>query len=587
MKLSLLWKYYGPIFKKYPYLNSLPYVGMFIAIIATDILTPLAYKNIVDGLEAASPTGTFGVPEVLVGLIVLWVLAFMVEQIGFRLFDFSMVHVQSKMIKDVEDDAFLKLGNHSQNFFANNFSGSLVSKFGRYTSSFETLHDISIFGLFGTIVQLTATISVLFYLYPLLGFIFLFWVIVYIGCTLLFLKKQMKLDVVKAANKSKTTGFIADIITNIINTKMFSSLKFEYENMKSTTYAERKSRDKAWYFGNWVFLYQAVFIQALQIGGLVAAVILWNQGLITLGTVIIVQVYVGRIFMRMWNLGRNMRRTITAFADAKEMIDIFEQTIDIEDPDNPEVLKTKNGLIKFDDVTFGYEDNPPVFDGLHLNIKSGEQVALVGHSGAGKTTITKLLLRFVDIQKGSITIDGQDIRNITQDDLRSVIAYVPQDPILFHRTLRENIAYGKPDATEEEIIQAAKDAHAHTFITSLPDGYDTLVGERGIKLSGGERQRVAIARAMLKDAPILLLDEATSALDSIAEQEIQSAFDRLSKNRTTLVIAHRLSTIVKMDRILVFEHGKIIEQGSHKDLVTQNGTYAELWNSQSHGFIGE
>jgi ATP-binding cassette subfamily B protein len=226
-----------------------------------------------------------------------------------------------------------------------------------------------------------------------------------------------------------------------------------------------------------------------------------------------------------------------------------------------------------------------LFNKFSLSVKSGEKIGLVGHSGSGKTTITKLLLRFMDVQSGEILIDGQDISKIKQDDLRRNISYVPQDPILFHRSLRENIAYGKSDASQEEIVAASKAANAHDFITSLPEGYDTLVGERGIKLSGGERQRVAIARAMLKDAPILILDEATSALDSISERHIQEAFERLMKGRTTLAIAHRLSTIQKMDRIVVFSNGKISEQGTHSELTKNSGVYAELWQEQSSGFI--
>ena len=214
-------------------------------------------------------------------------------------------------------------------------------------------------------------------------------------------------------------------------------------------------------------------------------------------------------------------------------------------------------------------------------------MGLVGHSGAGKTTITKILLRFADVSHGVVSIDGQDIRSMRQDDLRRTISYVPQEPLLFHRTLKENIAYGKPDASDDEITAVAKKAHAHEFIKKLPKGYDTLVGERGIKLSGGERQRVAIARAMLKDAPILILDEATSSLDSISEKHIQEALGELMKGRTTIVIAHRLSTIQKMDRILVVENGHIVEEGTHQELVLSDGVYGAFWKQQAGGFIGE
>ena len=255
------------------------------------------------------------------------------------------------------------------------------------------------------------------------------------------------------------------------------------------------------------------------------------------------------------------------------------------DPKNREALKIREGQIVFKNVSFSYTGGNPVLKNFNLNIASGERVGLVGSSGAGKSTITKLLLRFADTVEGSILIDGQDIKNITQNELRSVISYVPQESILFHRTIRENISYSKPNATDEEIIAVAKKAHADEFVSKLPHGYDTLVGERGVKLSGGERQRIAIARAMLKDSPILVLDEATSSLDSISESYIQEAFGELMKGKTTIVIAHRLSTIQKMDRIIVLDRGQILEEGTHQELLKKDGLYADLWNHQTGGFL--
>jgi ATP-binding cassette subfamily B protein len=254
----------------------------------------------------------------------------------------------------------------------------------------------------------------------------------------------------------------------------------------------------------------------------------------------------------------------------------------------PEPLTIRTGAIQFRDVTFihsGADD--ALFEKFSLSIEPGEKIGLVGHSGSGKTTFTRLLLRFSDIQDGAITIDGQDVSHITQEDLHSVIAYVPQEPLLFHRSIRENIAYGNLGADDAAVKRAAKHAHAHDFIRTLPVRYDTLVGERGVKLSGGQRQRIAIARAMLKDAPVLVLDEATSALDSESEVLIQDALWKLMEGRTAIVIAHRLSTIQKMDRIVVLENGKIVEEGPHKTLLAKKGTYAKLWAHQSGGFIDE
>jgi ATP-binding cassette subfamily B protein len=314
---------------------------------------------------------------------------------------------------------------------------------------------------------------------------------------------------------------------------------------------------------------------------------LWLEGMITAGTLLLVPLYAVTTFNVVWGISKSIIKVSAAFTEAAEMVDIFEQKQDVQDPHNPEPVAISAGVVQFSQVNFGYGSNQQVFSKLDFRIEAGEKVALVGHSGAGKTTITKLLLRFSDISGGDITIDGQSISKILQTDLRQHIAYVPQEPLLFHRTLEENIAYAKPHATKEEIVEVSKKARAHEFIEKLPKGYETLVGERGIKLSGGERQRVAIARAMLKDAPIIMLDEATSALDSLSEQKIQEALWELMAGKTTIVIAHRLSTIQKMDRIIVFDAGAIIEQGSHAELLAQGGTYAELWHSQVGGFIAD
>jgi ATP-binding cassette subfamily B protein len=275
-----------------------------------------------------------------------------------------------------------------------------------------------------------------------------------------------------------------------------------------------------------------------------------------------------------------------AFGDSADMTEILQLRAEIQDPDQPEDSSIHRGRIDFKDVGFSYgEAHDPLFKRLSFVIKPGEHVGLVGHSGGGKSSLVQLLSRVMDINSGEILIDGQDIKNLRQRDLRKAIAYVPQEPLLFHRSLMENIRYGRPEATDEEVIAVAKMAHAHDFIEKLSEGYGTLVGERGVKLSGGQRQRVAIARAMLKNAPILVLDEATSALDSESEILIQDALWKLMEGRTSIVIAHRLSTIQKMDRIIVLEDGKIAEQGSHKELLAKNGTYAKLWAHQSGGFL--
>jgi ATP-binding cassette subfamily B protein len=293
---------------------------------------------------------------------------------------------------------------------------------------------------------------------------------------------------------------------------------------------------------------------------------------------------------RLFDINNMLRSIEDGFLLASPMTEYMLQHPEITDKPDAKVLQVQRGAIDLTDVTFNYRNEQTeqsVFAGLDLHIRAGEKIGLVGPSGGGKTTLTRLLLRFEDIHKGTITIDGQDISAVTQASLRRVISYVPQEPLMFHRSVQENIAYGKPDATDVDIQLAAEAAHADGFIASLSDGYDTIVGERGVKLSGGQRQRVAIARAILKDAPILILDEATSALDSESEVLIQDALWKLLQDRTAIVIAHRLSTIQKMDRILVLEDGQIVEQGTHKQLLKQKGTYAKLWAHQSGGFIDD
>ena len=313
------------------------------------------------------------------------------------------------------------------------------------------------------------------------------------------------------------------------------------------------------------------------------------MGLVSVGVFTLIQFYFIDIGEKLWGITRVIRDLYQGYADSKEMVEILKLSHEIEDTKEAKPLPEKiNGKIDFENVVFNFTNSRDVLSHITIHIEPGEKIALVGPSGAGKSTFVRLLLRFYNLTSGSISIDGQDIKNSTLESLRKNISFVPQDPVLFHRSLKENIRYGKENATDEEVIEAAKLAHCHEFISEFPKGYDTLVGERGVKLSGGERQRVAIARAMLKNSPILVLDEATSSLDSHSEGLIQEALEVLMKGKTVIVIAHRLSTIRKMDRILVLRDGKIIEEGRHDELSQKEGSlYAELWKLQAGGFLGE
>lgn len=559
-------------------------LGYLIGQVGVIVVAPLIYKEIID--TVTSPGA--GAHEYLNLLLVLLVINIVFLNIAFRIADYLITVVQNQTLKELADYTLDQVESHSYAFFTNSFTGSLVAKGRRFINAFEALHDQFVFQIWMGGIALISSIIVLFVSSPMLGLIFLGWLALYLVLVYFMVKWQIPKSLKNAEADSRTTGHFSDILTNVLTVKMFGTGRREKEEYAKTTTEQSYYRKSAWLQqGFWNAMYQAVSIGIFNIVILWAAVSLWKAGTISAGTIVLVQVYVITSFNVVWTISKNIIRISTALTDANEMVEIFDRSREVTDPAHPQQPAFTDGHVTFADVTFSYEGMVNVFGNLTLDIQPGERVALVGHSGAGKTTLVKLLLRFADITGGTISIDGQDITQVMQDDLRRHIAYVPQEPILFHRTLAENIAYAKPDASQEEIEAVAKRAHAHDFIMQLPDGYDTLVGERGVKLSGGERQRVAIARAMLKNAPVLVLDEATSSLDSVSEAHIQAAFEELMAGRTTIVIAHRLSTIQKMDRIIVLDQGRIAEQGTHAELLARNGIYAELWQSQVGGFITE
>ena len=584
MNPKLIFKYYWPHIKKYKKSGILAFIGYGLGTLALDAGAPLLYTRIIDTVSSSEDRSA-AAGTLISALLMLGAVIF-AYNLFYRAADYAMAFCQSHIGKNIADDAFSRLQTHSYDFFSNSFTGALVARVKRYVDAFETIHDQIVFTIWMHGLRLILGICVLAWFAPILGGIFFVWLVLYTTITILFAKKKIKRDLLETEANSKVTANLADVITNILNVKMFSSQKKESAIFAKATDLEQRRLKDALYFQNIQFTFQGYFIGIFEFVGMYAALTLWIDGVISAGTIILMQIYILKSFDIVWNIGRNFTRTMRAFAEAKEMVDIFEKPLSVKDPENPEKCQINEGYIKFENVSFRYGDGGDIFSNLSFDIKPGEKVGLVGPSGAGKTTVTKLLLRFADLQKGRILIDGQDISRITQSDLRSNISYVAQDPILFHRTIRENIAYSADGAGEDSVAEAAKSAHAHDFILNLPKGYDTLVGERGVKLSGGERQRVAIARAMLKDSPILVLDEATSSLDSISEKHIQDAFDNLMRGRTTMVVAHRLSTIQKMDRIMVFDKGMILEQGTHNELIQKNGLYSELWREQSHGFVG-
>lgn len=496
--------------------------------------------------------------------------------------------LEMRVMRDIYQRIFHHLNSQSMSFHADRFGGSLVSQSNKFATSYVRFVDTIIFDLYTLLVSFVATFVIIYPRSPLIAYSLLALSIVFMVVSTFLTKKVRILRAREADAENKQTGFLADAITNVLSIKSFAGEKYEDKRFAKVTEKVRSSvrdvmvasmtREIGFAFGTFAIQMSAV------LGALVGIV----YGKADVATMYLAITYTGQITMRLWEFAQHTLRELNrAFGDAEEMTKILATEPEILDPKKPEKSKIRRGDIVWKDVTFTHDGSRnAIFEGFNLHVKPGEKIGLVGPSGSGKTTFTRLLQRFSDLDSGEILLDGQNIASIRQSDLRENIAFVPQEPLLFHRSIAENIAYGQRDGATDEAVQAvAKMASAHDFITNLPHGYDTLVGERGVKLSGGQRQRVAIARAMLKNAPILVLDEATSALDSESEVLIQDALWKLMEGRTAIVIAHRLSTIQKMDRIIVLDEGKIVEEGSHKELLAKNGTYAKLWSHQSGGFM--
>jgi ATP-binding cassette subfamily B protein len=482
--------------------------------------------------------------------------------------------------------AYSKLLHHSYSFFANNFTGSLVQKLGRYARAFERMIDRLTWDIVPLVVRVVGVLIVTYYIEPRLTILIIIWTVVYMIISQIYSTLRVKTNIKLAAADSKTTAVLSDTITNQNNIELFSRHEEEVKNFYEVTDNQRKIMNSNWNVNMAFDGVQAFMSFAVEFVVFYFAILFWKENIFTVGSFVLIQLYIMGLSDRLWGFARIIRDFYESFADAKEMVEIMKLPYEIKDTPIAKPVTISHGNISFENVDFSFNQTRSILHDLNIKIKAGEKVALIGSSGAGKTTLIRLLLRFYDVTGGHIKIDGTDIKYITLESLRKNISLVPQDPLLFHRTIRENISYGKTDATEEEIIEAARLAHCHEFIDQLPDKYNTYVGERGIKLSGGERQRVAIARAILKNAPILILDEATSSLDSHSEFLIQDALNVLMKGKTTIVIAHRLSTIKKMDRIIALEDGVIIEDGAHDELMeNENSLYKKLWELQAGGFI--
>ena len=581
--------YFWQAARRYPGFVTGQAIALPITILINNFIPPLILADVLNRLsehdyQPHRVWASFGGE-----LVWYFALSMVAGVIAWRIVDAIQWRLEARVERDIARHVFTHLMDLSADFHANSFGGSLVSHSNKLMGAYIRLADSTTFMTYPLVISLVFTTIILGVRAPLFAVCLLLFSVIYLASAFYVTRPARRLSARQAAAESRQTGYLADMITNVMAVKSFAGSSYETKAFNritdhtSDTLLDlmRGSQRQLWYFSS-----MAGTISGLSLTFAVMGVLLFNANI---ATVFLIFNYTAGMVNALFQFSNNTLRTLNrAFGDASDMVEVLRLVPEVRDPIAPEPSRITRGAIRFESVGFAHKGaGEALFDRFDLDIKPGEKVGLVGHSGSGKTTFTRLLLRFSDIQAGEILIDGQNIAHITQDDLRRSIAYVPQEPLLFHRSISENIAYGSPQPDQQAVEAVAKLAHAAEFIDQLPERYDTLVGERGVKLSGGQRQRIAIARAMLKNAPILLLDEATSALDSESEALIQDALWTLMEGRTAIVIAHRLSTIQRMDRIVVLDAGKIVEQGTHKELIRAHGTYAKLWARQSGGFMDD
>lgn len=507
-------------------------------------------------------------------------------EINSRTMGFLMARSIPKLQADIRMTMFDHVQHHSPHYFNERFAGSLANKITDMTTHVESILQQLFWPIISSIVTSILGAIFLWFVHPLVSGILILWVLVHLGICLFFSRKCELYEHQHGEARSTLLGKIVDSLTNYFTVNLFYRFNYEKDALLPYQNEEEKTNIFAKRYVEKMRSVTSVFYTIFCFLGINGFVLyLWFHYQITTGEVAQVFGTTWNIAAVMWAVGGALPLFFQSVGIAKQAYSVMLDPKDLGDIPDAEELKIKNGEISFKNVSFHYGEKK-LFENKFVYIYGGEKIGLVGYTGAGKSSFVNLILRFFPLQNGRILIDGQNIANVTLESLRKNIALIPQDPVLFHRTLRENIAYGKPDATEEEIIAAAKLAHCHEFICNIPGGYEAKVGERGTKLSGGEKQRIAIARAILINAPILILDEATSSLDSVTEKFIQNSMETLMKGRTTIVIAHRLSTLSRMDRILVFDKGKIVEEGIHESLINKRGgLYAKMWKMQVGGFL--
>jgi len=554
-------------------------------ILAIDVsLRPYLLKVLLNRMSCLNPEFAY---TALVWPALLYVLlsAFMV--LIFRIYDFVWLSLNPPLKKHVGLQLIKQMMNHSHHYYQNQFAGNLGNKIKDVMSGIPDILKMLVMDCFSHGLCFLIAIVTLWTVNAHFASLFSVWLLIFIIGSQKLAIKAKKLRYESAEVRSVVVGKIIDILTNIMNVRLFTNQEQECKKLGEVlnTYVKADQR-RDWYFMK-IFAFQGSSFVIYQAFCLTWLVIGFKRGIITPGDFALVLTINFSTIQILWSFSRDLIKFSESLSYVTQGLNVILAPIEISDKPDAKPLVIERGEIVFDHVQFKYNDSELLFKDKSIIIKSGQKVGLVGSSGSGKSTFVNLILRLFDVTAGHITIDGQDIRDVTQNSLRATIGMIPQDPSLFHRSVMENIRYGNPNASDEQVIVAAHHAHADEFIQAMPEGYNTMVGERGVKLSGGQRQRIAIARAFLKNAPILMMDEATSQLDSVTESLIQKSLWQLMQGKTTIVIAHRLSTLLEMDRILVFDHGKIVQDGTHQELLAQGGLYATLWNAQVGGFLPE
>jgi len=545
-------------------------------------LRPYLLKIILDRLTTAAPSQ---VTERVMYPIIFYLIITLLVILMYRVYDLIKMRFEPALKKNIVMRLMTHIMNHTHRYFQNNFAGDLANRVKEVARGISELIEIAIDRFLSHGLALIFAIFTIAKVHALLGFIMAVWITIYLIVSIKSSHTIRKLSMIASRSHTRMVGNMVDVIANMMTVRLFAGKRHEEHNLEQwTSDAMAKERDLDWFLFKIWFFQGMLFVIVLAISCFFL-IFGAQQGYISVGDfglILTINIYITDC---LWNLAKDLGKFSEYWGLVNQGLQVTTATHEMLDvPDAPAIHVTR-GEIRFEHVTFSYKSGQPFFNNLSVTIKAGEKIGLVGSSGSGKTTFVHLILRLFDVQKGHIYIDDQDIALVTQDSLRQSISMIPQDPTLFHRHLIDNIRYGTFQADDQQVFEAAQKSHATEFIANLAHGYTTLVGERGAKLSGGQRQRISIARAVLKNTPILILDEATSALDSITEHLIQESFLALMNGRTTMVIAHRLSTLLYMDRILVFDHGAIVEDGTHEELLQQKGMYQKLWDAQVGGFL--